>query len=73
MIHAPSLGIGAGIAAAVIIGALFVMNGQFLQTGFKTEDIKEVEPDTQIQAKPPEQIQMSVFSANSSQIGRAHV
>mgnify|MGYP006273423069 FL=1 len=66
MIHAPSLGIGAAIAAAVIIGALFVMNGQFLQSGFKTEDIKEVQQDTEIQAQPPQQIQMSVFSDNAS-------
>ena len=68
LIHAPSLGIGAGIAAAVIIGALFVINGQMPETGFKTEDIKDVERDQILQEQPPQQVQMSVFSSNASPI-----
>ncbi|MBM3904556.1 MAG: protein-disulfide isomerase [Thaumarchaeota archaeon] len=68
MIHAPSLGIGAGIAAAVIIGALFVMNVQIPETGFKTEDIKDAERDQILQEQPPQQVQMSIFSDNASPI-----
>lgn len=73
MIHAPSLGIGAGIAAAVIIGVFFVINGPIHDVGFKTEDIKDAEktqatdvqtPETQT----PQKVQMSVFSENSSPI-----
>jgi len=68
LIHAPSLGIGAGIAAAIIIGALFVINGlPISDTGFKTEDIKEAEK-AQIQEQVPQQVQMSVFSDNASPI-----
>jgi protein-disulfide isomerase len=68
LIHAPSLGIGAGIAAAVIIGALFVINGPIPESGFKTEDIKDVEKDQILQEQAPQQVQMSIFSDNSSPI-----
>ncbi len=67
MIHAPSLGIGAGIAAAIIIGVFFVIGGSASDTGFKKEDIKPA--DTKIlQEQEPQQIQMSVFSDNSSPV-----
>lgn len=67
MIHAPSLGIGAGIAAAIIIGVFFVISGPISDTGFKKEDIKSA--DTEIlQEQEPQQIQMSVFSDNSSPV-----
>lgn len=67
MIHAPSLGIGAGIAAAIIIGVFFVIGGPVSDTGFKKEDIKPA--DTKVlQEQEPQQIQMSVFSDNSSPV-----
>ncbi len=65
MIHAPSLGIGAGIAAAVIIGVFFVLNVPVSDNGFKIEDIKDVQKS---QDEAPQQIQMSIFSQNSSPI-----
>jgi protein-disulfide isomerase len=67
MIHAPSLGIGAGIAAAIIIGALFVINGPISDSGFKTEDIKEADSEQILQEQAP-QVQMSIFSSNTSPI-----
>jgi protein-disulfide isomerase len=67
MIHAPSLGIGAGIAAAIIIGALFVINGPISDSGFKTEDIKEADSEQILQEQAP-QVQMSIFSSNASPI-----
>ena len=68
MIHAPSLGIGAGIAAAIIIGALFVINGPISDSGFKTEDIKEADTEQILQEQVPSQVQMSIFSSNASPI-----
>ena len=67
MIHAPSLGIGAGIATAIIIGVFFVPNILVSDNGFKVEDIQDVE-DTQADEQTPQQIQMSIFSANSSPV-----
>lgn len=73
LIHAPSLGIGAGISAAIIIGVLFVINGPLTgggfitEEGFKTKDIADVK-DTILQEQEPQQVQMSVFSDNASPI-----
>lgn len=70
MIHAPSLGIGAGIAAAVIIGVFFVIGGPtspILDTGFNTKDIKSADTDI-VQEQVPQQIKMSVFADNSSPV-----
>lgn len=67
MIHAPSLGIGAGISAAIIIGVFFVLNSPVSDTGFKTEDIEDVE-NIPIQEQAPQQVQMSIFSSNASPI-----
>lgn len=67
MIHAPSLGIGAGIAAAIIIGVFFVIGGPVSDTGFKKEDIKPADTAV-LQEQEPQQIQMSIFSDNSSPV-----
>lgn len=67
MIHAPSLGIGAGISAAIIIGVFFVISGPISDTGFKKEDIKSADTEV-LQEQEPQQIQMSVFSDNSSPV-----
>ncbi|NDB51218.1 MAG: DsbA family protein [Nitrososphaeria archaeon] len=66
MLHAPSLGIGAGIAAVVIIGVFFVLNMPITDQGFKVNDIKEVQPEPQ--DATPQQVQMTVFSENGSPI-----
>lgn len=68
MLHAPSLGIGAGIAAAIIIGVFFVLNIPVMDQGFKVNDIKEAQPQPQEQDTTPQQVQMTVFSENGSPI-----
>lgn len=68
MIHAPSLGIGAAIAAVAIIGAFFAMNFS-TETIFKTEDIKVSEAEKEqesIQAENSQQVNLSVFFENAS-------
>lgn len=66
MLHAPSLGIGAGVAAAVIIGVFFVLNMPITDQGFKVNDIEEVQPEPK--DATPQQVQMTVFSENGSPI-----
>ena len=72
MIHGPSLGIGAGIAAAIIIGALFVVNGSFQDISFKKEDIRDIQKSTanteNSDTQAPQKLQMSVLYENSSPI-----
>lgn len=68
MIHAPSLGIGAAISAAVIIGVFFVINGPLADNSFKVEDIQDAEKTQVLQEQEPQQVQMSVFSDNASPI-----
>ena len=68
LIHAPSLGIGAAISAAVIIGVFFVINGPLTDNSFKVEDIQDVEKAQVLQEQEPQQVQMSVFSDNASPI-----
>lgn len=68
MIHAPSLGIGAAISAAIIIGVFFVINGPLTDNSFKVEDIQDVEKAQVLQEQEPQQVQMSVFSDNASPI-----
>ncbi|MFM8659394.1 MAG: DsbA family protein [Candidatus Nitrosotenuis sp.] len=68
LLHAPSLGIGAGIAAAIIIGVFFVLNIPVMDQGFKVNDIKEAQPQPQEQDTTPQQVQMTVFSENGSPI-----
>ncbi len=70
MIHATSLGIGAGIAAAAVIGVFFALNYFQTDTVFKTEDIEQAGPEKQLE-KPavtnqPQQVQLSLFSDNAS-------
>jgi protein-disulfide isomerase len=68
LIHAPSLGIGAAIAAVVIIGIFYVMNGM-PDAMFKTEDIKQAEPEKQAtisEDQSPQAVQVSVFYDNAS-------
>lgn len=67
LIHTPSVGIGAGIAAVVIIGVFFALNSPILDNGFKIKDIKDVETP-QVQETTPQQVQMSVFAENASPI-----
>jgi protein-disulfide isomerase len=69
LIHAPSLGIGAAIAAVVVIGIFYAMNNVSLDTAFKTEDIEESEPEKQIdivEGDSPQQVNLSIFSENAS-------
>jgi protein-disulfide isomerase len=71
LIHAPSLGIGAAISAAVIIGVFFALNNVSTDTVFKTEDIKPSDAEKEsalVQEKNPQDVQMSIFSDNSSPI-----
>ena len=68
MIHAPSLGIGAGITAAVMIGVFFAMNAS-TDTVFKTEDIKPSEAQKEQEASTqgnPQQVDTSIFYENAS-------
>lgn len=71
MIHAPSLGIGAGISAAIILGVFFVIGGPISNpisdTAFKTKDIKPADTDI-VQEQAPQQVSMSVFADNSSPV-----
>jgi len=62
MIHAPSLGIGAAIAAVAIIGIFYAMDNAPTDTVFKTEDIKPSEAESQA----GESIKLSIFSDNAS-------
>jgi protein-disulfide isomerase len=62
MIHAPSLGIGAAIAAVAIIGIFYAMDNTSTDTGFKTEDIKPSQAENQA----GEAIKLSIFSDNAS-------
>ena len=67
LIHTPSLGIGAAIAAVAMFGVFFAMDYSPTEAGFKTKDIKEA--DTEIlQEQVPQQVQMSVFADNSSPV-----
>ncbi len=68
MIHAPSLGIGAAIAAVAIIGVFFAINSSS-ETIFKTEDIKVSDAEKEqesMQEENPQQVSMSVFFDNAS-------
>ncbi len=65
LIHATSLGIGAGIAAAVIIGVFFAMNAS-TDTVFKTEDIKPSEAEKNIAQEGSQEINLSLFYENAS-------
>ncbi len=67
LIHAPSLGIGAGLAAAVIFGVLFAMNAS-TETVFKTEDIKpsDTTKTQDIEQEDSQEISLSLFYENSS-------
>lgn len=62
MIHAPSLGIGAAIAAVAVIGIFYAMDNAPTDTGFKTEDIKP----SQAESQAGESIKLSIFSDNAS-------
>jgi protein-disulfide isomerase len=64
MIHAPSLGIGAAIAAVAIIGIFYAMDNTSTDTVFKTEDIKPSQAENQ----GGEAIKLSIFSDNASPI-----
>ncbi|MGQ0606675.1 MAG: DsbA family protein [Candidatus Nitrosotenuis sp.] len=68
LIHAPSLGIGAGTAAVVIIGVFFVINSSISDNSFKIEDIKDVEKTQVLEEQIPQQVQMSVFADNASPV-----
>lgn len=65
MIHAPSLGIGAGIAAAVIFGVFFAMNST-TDTVFRADDIKPSNVQEQEAAPEPQEVDMSIFYENAS-------
>lgn len=66
MIHAPSLGIGAGIAAAVILGAFFVMDTK-TETVFNAEDIKLSDAEkAQETVQDAREIGLSLFYDNAS-------
>lgn len=65
MIHAPSLGIGAAISAAIIIGVFFAV-GNFSDTAFKVEDIEQAEAEREQLGTQPETIKLSIFSDNAS-------
>jgi protein-disulfide isomerase len=62
LIHAPSLGIGAGIAAAIIIGVFFAMSGS-TETVFKPEDIKPADTEKQ---EVEQEISLALFYENAS-------
>jgi len=62
MIHAPSLGIGAAIAAVAIIGIFYAMDNAPTDTAFKTEDIKPSEVENQA----GDAVKLSIFSENAS-------
>lgn len=68
LIHAPSLGIGAGIASVVIIGVFFVINDSMFDDSFTVKDIKDVEKTQELEEQTPQQVQMSIFSDNASPI-----
>jgi protein-disulfide isomerase len=68
LIHAPSLGISAGISAAVIIGVFFAMNFP-TDTVFKAENIKQAEPEIEQEpttTESPQEVSLSIFSENAS-------
>lgn len=69
MIHAPSLGIGAGIAVVAMLGVFFAINSN-TDIGFKTEDIRpsEAEREQETVAEAPKQVSMSILSDNASPI-----
>ena len=70
MIHAPSLGIGAAIAVAAMLGVFFAINAP-METSFKTEDIEQSEAEKEQEtaaANAPQQVSMSIFSDNTSPI-----
>ena len=69
LIHAPSLGIGAAIAAVVILGIFFVMNNA--DTGFKATDIEQSDAEKQQESvisaeNSPQEVKLSVFYDNAS-------
>jgi protein-disulfide isomerase len=69
LIHGPSLGIGAGIAAAAIIGIFFAMNNISTDTAFKTDGIEQSEAEKQqerTQLKEQQSVKLSIFSENAS-------
>lgn len=67
MIHAPSLGIGAAISAAAIIGIFFAIGNFSDDTSFKTEDIEQAEAERQqLSGSQSDTIKLSIFSDNAS-------
>lgn len=69
LIHAPSLGIGAGIAAAVIIGVFFIFNGPMSNNGFKIEDITPSDAEKNVSTEEiPKTVKMSTFYNNTSPV-----
>lgn len=64
MIHTPSLGIGAAIAAVAIIGIFYAMNNAPTDASFMIEDIKPSETENQA----GEAVKLSIFSDNASPI-----
>ncbi|HET8720333.1 MAG TPA: thioredoxin domain-containing protein [Candidatus Nitrosotenuis sp.] len=69
LIHAPSLGIGAAIAAVVILGIFFAMNNTNM--GFKATDIEQSEAEKQQEStlsaeNSPQEVKLSVFYDNAS-------
>lgn len=64
MIHAPSLGIGAGIAAAVIFGVFFAMNTA-TDTVFRVDDIKPSDAQEQEAAPESQEVDMALFYENA--------
>ena len=68
-IHAPSLGIGAGISAVVLIGIFYALSGN-AGTPFSVDDIKqsEHEKSAPTENENPQTISLSVLRDNASPI-----
>lgn len=68
-IHAPSLAIGAGIAAIAIIGTFYAMSAN-IWTPFSVEDIKQSEHENakpaQVENENPQTISLSMLTENAS-------
>lgn len=67
-IHAPSLAIGAGIAAIAIIGVFYAMSAN-METPFSVEDIEQSEHENTKPAQAenePQTINLSVLTENAS-------
>jgi protein-disulfide isomerase len=72
LIHAPSLGIGAAIAAVVILG-IFYATSNVTDIAFKTSDIEQSEAEKQQESvvsedQSPQAVKLSVFYENGSPI-----